>query len=115
MHVTVADQHGKNEPPHKFIGAPLTRFGPQYRSEVGVASMRVLVIGEQTEDLREVLHVDAPRPGRTVKALDDKRLSFHPSGGFRQTPDVADGYEPDLGHGYAGGARQTRPHREPGW
>jgi hypothetical protein len=110
VHVTVADQHGKNQPPNKFISAPLTRFGPQYRSDVGVASMPVLVIGEQTKDLREVLHMDAPRPGRTVKALDDKRVSFHPRGGFRQTPDVADGYEPDLGNRDAGGARQSK-HR----
>src|SRR5437588_1535460 len=52
--------------------------------------------------------MDAPRPGRTVKALYDKRLPFHPRGCFWQTPDVTDGNEADLGDCDADGARQFK-------
>src|SRR2546427_313906 len=68
--------------------------------------MPVLVVRVQREDLREVLHVDAGPPGRTVKALYNKRRSLHPGRLFGQTPDVTDGNEADLGHGDAYGPRQ---------
>src|SRR5438445_604525 len=91
MHVAVSDQHRKNQPAHKLIGPSLTRFGPQHRGDIRVAAMPVFVVWEHAEDLREVLHVDAPSASLTVKAAHCERTPSHTRSLRRQSPDVTDG------------------------
>ena len=73
MHVGVTDRHGEDHSPNKLVRILFGRFGPQHGGEIGVAVAFVFVVGKNAEDLREILHVNAPAGGRAVETLDGQR------------------------------------------
>jgi hypothetical protein len=108
VHVGVTDRHGEDHSPNKLVRILFGRFGPQHGGEIGVAVAFVFVVGKNAEDLREILHVNAPAGGRAVETLDGQRVALGACGIFRQAVNFFDGNQSDCRYGDADGACQLQ-------
>jgi hypothetical protein len=62
----------------------------KHRVDIGIVSAFVLVVREDAEYLREVLHVNAPPSRRAIETLYGEGFAFDASGVPREAPNLVD-------------------------